>query len=280
VGVISNFETSNPAFSCLDGESIYVWTAPAQFPGLYVVHNGDEGSQCTYGTWTFPQPSYYTVTLAAWIPQSTIDGAPPLPWAAYAALGLSCWTPPWWALLLGPVVEYIVGNGDGHTGYAGSDRASVSATLGWDGSAITSLSTSNYVATSTVTAYYYGLFGTHSCTVYKAGTQLSPTPVQTGANTFTLQVEARNNVAPPGLNPALDGAIGVSVSGNTPGHATFSFSGDTELFPSYGVGVTGPLGSGSTTLFDASGWGNPITYEEVALLLTTCCVAVSGQVGV
>jgi hypothetical protein len=55
VGTIGNFQTKDPAFSCLNGESINVWTAPNEFPGQYVVHNGDQGSQCTYGTWTFPQ---------------------------------------------------------------------------------------------------------------------------------------------------------------------------------------------------------------------------------
>lgn len=54
VGQLTSFKTTVAADSCLDGESINVWTAPKEFPGVYVVHNGDQGSQCTYGTWTFP----------------------------------------------------------------------------------------------------------------------------------------------------------------------------------------------------------------------------------
>ncbi len=54
VGAISDFQTNNSSFSCLNGESLYVWKAPKEFPGDYVVHNGAQGSQCTYGTWTFP----------------------------------------------------------------------------------------------------------------------------------------------------------------------------------------------------------------------------------
>ena len=56
VGQILDFETDNPAMSCLNGESVDLWTAPKEFPGMMVAHNGDQGSQCAYGTWTFPAP--------------------------------------------------------------------------------------------------------------------------------------------------------------------------------------------------------------------------------
>ena len=55
VGQVGNFETNDATYSCLNGETINVFTAPAEFPGDYVVHNGLQGSQCAYGTWTFPQ---------------------------------------------------------------------------------------------------------------------------------------------------------------------------------------------------------------------------------
>ncbi|MDA8333480.1 MAG: stalk domain-containing protein [Peptococcaceae bacterium] len=66
VGQISNFYTNEPSgasppYYKLDGGSINVWTAPAEFPGVYVVHNGDQGNQPTYGTWTFPMTSSQTV---------------------------------------------------------------------------------------------------------------------------------------------------------------------------------------------------------------------------
>ena len=282
VGTIGNFQTSDPSYSCLNGETINVFTAPKEFPNEYVVHNGLQGSQCTYGTWTFPG-AFYTVTLSAWIPQSTMDGAPLLPWAAYAAIGLSCWTPPWYEQ---PVAaEYITGNGDGHSGYSGTDRAYVSAQIGWNGNSITSfVPLSPYVATSVATAYYFvGPVLVDTCNINKPGTQLSPTPTQTGSNSFSLEVKAQNNVAPPPLNPPLDGAITVTVSGSNPEHATFSFSGTTELFPSYGVSVSGPSGSPNDTLFDASVYGNPVSYEVLATALSchsySDCASVSGQIG-
>ncbi|MDA8335511.1 MAG: stalk domain-containing protein, partial [Peptococcaceae bacterium] len=66
VGQITNFQTNEPTggeppFYELNGESINVWTAPAEFPGVYVVHNGDQGTQATYGTWTFPMTNTQTV---------------------------------------------------------------------------------------------------------------------------------------------------------------------------------------------------------------------------
>ena len=56
VGTLSGFYTNQPTYLSppyaeLNGESLNVWTAPAEFPGEYVVHNGDQGSQPTYGTW-------------------------------------------------------------------------------------------------------------------------------------------------------------------------------------------------------------------------------------
>lgn len=277
VGTISDFQTSDPSFSCLNGETINVFTAPSEFPNEYVVHNGLQGSQCTYGTWTFP---FYTVTLAAWIPQETLDGAPLLAWEAYAAIGLSCWTPPWYEVPF--VDELITGTGDGHSGYAGTDRAYVSARITWNGSAISSFTPlSPYVTTSMATAYYYLVTQVDSCTISKAGSQLSPTPAQTGSNSFSLQVKAQNNIAPPPLNPPLDGALSVTVSGSATA-PTFSFSGTTELFPSYGVSVSGPSGSANEVLFDASVYGNPVLYEVVATALDCAaysdCASVSGQI--
>jgi hypothetical protein len=278
VGTISNFQTSDPSYSCLNGETINVFTAPSEFPGDYVVHNGLQGSQCTYGTWTFPG-SFYTVTMAAWIPQHTMNGAPLLPSTAYDLLGLNCWS---LADFLG-ALEIITGNGDGHTGFSGSDRAYVSAQIGWNGSQITSFTPlPSYVATSTGTAYYF-IAGVpvYSCSFSKPGSQLSPTPAQTSSNSFSMEVKAQNNVAPPPLNPPLDGSVSVTVSGSA-AHPTFSFSGTTELFPSYGVSISGASGSQADTLFDASVYGDPIPYEELATFLSchlySDCASVSGHI--
>ncbi len=54
VGTIT-IETNNPAYSCLNGTAVNVWTAPTEDPYEYVVHNGGQGTQCAYGTWVFGQ---------------------------------------------------------------------------------------------------------------------------------------------------------------------------------------------------------------------------------
>lgn len=57
IGQLSAFQTNDPKFACLNGENLTVWSAPQEFPGVDVVHNGDQGPQCTYGTWTFSPSS-------------------------------------------------------------------------------------------------------------------------------------------------------------------------------------------------------------------------------
>ena len=53
VGTLYNFSTTNPTYSCLDGRSINVFTAQAEYPGYFVAHNGMQGSQCEYITAIF-----------------------------------------------------------------------------------------------------------------------------------------------------------------------------------------------------------------------------------
>ncbi len=55
VGTCNGFETDDPSQSCLNGEAINTFVAPQEFPGVYLVHNGLMGNQCTYGLWTFTQ---------------------------------------------------------------------------------------------------------------------------------------------------------------------------------------------------------------------------------
>ena len=55
VGQLTNFQTTDPTYACLKGATINVFTAPAEFPGQYVVHDGMQGSMCAYGTWLIPQ---------------------------------------------------------------------------------------------------------------------------------------------------------------------------------------------------------------------------------
>ncbi|MCW6160150.1 MAG: hypothetical protein LVQ95_03635 [Candidatus Micrarchaeales archaeon] len=92
VGVITDFQTTNPYYSCLNGDSMNVWSASNEYPGVLVVHNGLQGSQCTYITATFvplgngggnkfPNPYNYTYTgsykgageTLSWVPNHTIE---------------------------------------------------------------------------------------------------------------------------------------------------------------------------------------------------------------
>jgi RNA polymerase subunit RPABC4/transcription elongation factor Spt4 len=57
VGQLQDFETRAQPQSCLNGETINVWSAPREFPGSYVVHDGAQGAECAYGTWTFRAPT-------------------------------------------------------------------------------------------------------------------------------------------------------------------------------------------------------------------------------
>lgn len=54
-GRCTNFRTNDPYYKPLDGATINVFTAPGEFPGRYVVHNGLQGPQPVHGTWTFIQ---------------------------------------------------------------------------------------------------------------------------------------------------------------------------------------------------------------------------------
>ena len=55
VGILYNFSTTNSSDSCLDGSAINVWTAPAEYPGYLIAHNGGQGAQCRYITAIFKQ---------------------------------------------------------------------------------------------------------------------------------------------------------------------------------------------------------------------------------
>jgi len=63
VGQVTNFQTTSHKESCLNGLAINVYTAPAEFPGAYVVNDDSQGAACFLGTWTFPNYSY----AASWL---------------------------------------------------------------------------------------------------------------------------------------------------------------------------------------------------------------------
>ncbi len=74
LGQVTNFQTNQPKPSCLNGLSINVYTAPVEFPGLYVVNDDSQGPMCALGTWTFPIYSY----TASWLnyPSSSLTLIP------------------------------------------------------------------------------------------------------------------------------------------------------------------------------------------------------------
>jgi len=74
IGRLGDFQADVAPFTCLNGESLNVWSAPAEFPNELVVHNGRQGTQCAYGTWVFSE------TTAATSPSSTTlaSGTPDL----------------------------------------------------------------------------------------------------------------------------------------------------------------------------------------------------------
>lgn len=53
---ITNFQTEDPHFKCLNGSSLNVWTAPDQFPNRYIAQGECTDASGTVGEWTFPYP--------------------------------------------------------------------------------------------------------------------------------------------------------------------------------------------------------------------------------
>jgi hypothetical protein len=60
IGQVAHFHTDDPYYLCLEGAALNVWSAPQEFPKVYVVQGGCPGG--TIGTWTFPQPPSVTPT--------------------------------------------------------------------------------------------------------------------------------------------------------------------------------------------------------------------------
>jgi hypothetical protein len=80
---LTNFETNDSAFSCLNGSSLNAWTAPKEFPNDIVIHNGLQGTQCAYGTWIYPDPTplFACIWGGGWVlvanlPDVTVEGLP------------------------------------------------------------------------------------------------------------------------------------------------------------------------------------------------------------
>ena len=56
VGTLEDFQTNSDYFACLNGASVDVYTAPAEFPGKLVARSGLGASACAFGVWTFTVP--------------------------------------------------------------------------------------------------------------------------------------------------------------------------------------------------------------------------------
>ena len=59
-GQLTNFQTNDPAFKCLDGDTLWVWTSTS-YQGQYLVDNVMQ-NQCATGTWLFKAASLVNVT--------------------------------------------------------------------------------------------------------------------------------------------------------------------------------------------------------------------------
>ena len=71
-GRLRAFHTDDPAYTCLNGRALDVYTAHA-FPGDYVAHSGVRGTTCPAGTWLFPQQLALTsVRPASGAPGTTV----------------------------------------------------------------------------------------------------------------------------------------------------------------------------------------------------------------
>jgi len=75
VGTVSNFYTNNSYYSCLNGKSLNVWSDPNVYGTHYlVVHNGDQGSQCTYVTLLLP-PGCFTTDQTVYVGNNVTCGS-------------------------------------------------------------------------------------------------------------------------------------------------------------------------------------------------------------
>ncbi len=91
VGNLTNFYTDNPSYSCLNGETIPVWSAPNEYPGEYLAHNGGIGTQCAYFTAIISTAASTSGSTPAATPYSTGASSQSLlvtP-AGFAAVGLT-----------------------------------------------------------------------------------------------------------------------------------------------------------------------------------------------
>jgi len=71
-GRLRAFRTDDPAYTCLNGRALDVYTAHA-FPGDYVAHSAARGTTCPAGTWLFPQQLALTsVRPASGAPGTTV----------------------------------------------------------------------------------------------------------------------------------------------------------------------------------------------------------------
>jgi len=252
---ITNFQTSDPSFDCLDGSSINVFMAQDEFPGQHVVHDGLQGSMCTYGTWLFMPVSSYTITIQAWIPQSdtwdpdttvlcsesptSLDDI--CPYVTYLAESLSgtavpnCYTPfdPADTLVAGVFV------GDNHSGYSGSYRTQTVISFDWNPASrtITNYTTNSMLHGPSEVTLQYSWLGIplDTCTVGPDYSGLQQPPSSASSTSFTTGTS--------GYDPYVPGAVllGTVINGTLWGtfnpQGTLTLSWETGAFPSYGVQV-------------------------------------------
>jgi hypothetical protein len=280
----TNFQTSDPSEQCLDGNSINVFMAQDEFPGQHVVHDGLQGSMCTYGTWLFMPVSHYAITIQSWIPQAqtwdpdtstlcvAVDNYCPYPtYLLESALGpvASCYTPN--PLLAASTVVYGLFTGDNHVGYAGTFRTQTVINFNWNPASrtITNYTTSMQHGLSTVTLQYW---------LTLLGIPVEELDQCSESSTNGLQIPASAASSPSfitgtsGYDPfatgavALGAVIGGTLWGSFNPNGTLSLSWETTAFPSLGVQVAANQGYDSDQLQqvtnNVSGW-DPTSFTGI-----------------
>ncbi len=59
-GRLANFNTHDPAYTCLNGRAIDVYAAPRHYPDDYAAYTPGQSGGCRTGVWLFPQPAIIT----------------------------------------------------------------------------------------------------------------------------------------------------------------------------------------------------------------------------
>lgn len=75
LGKCKSLRTNDKYYKRLIGKNVNVFYSPKEYPGVFVVHNGRQGFQPVFGTWTFPISGAPSATLAGTVTDSASGSA-------------------------------------------------------------------------------------------------------------------------------------------------------------------------------------------------------------